>query len=93
MNKYLKVLSISIVLYLPFSAAAWSMLGHRIVGKIAENHLSKKASKAVKRILGNESLAMASTWGDFIKSDPTFDYMYNWHFVNLPSGLDKQGVF
>jgi len=93
MNKYLKVLSISIFLYLPFSAAAWSMLGHRIVGKIAENHLSKKAGKAVKRILGDESLAMASTWGDFIKSDPAFDYMYNWHFVNLPSGLDRKGVF
>jgi len=93
MNKYLKVLAVSMVLYLPFSAAAWSMLGHRIVGQIAENHLSSKARKAIKAILGNESLAMASNWGDFIKSDPAYDYLYNWHFVNLPAGLDKQGVF
>ncbi len=93
MIKYLKVLAVSMILYLPFSAGAWSMIGHRIVGQIAENHLSSKARRAIKAILGNESLAMASNWGDFIKSDPAYDYLYNWHFVNLPAGLDKQGVF
>lgn len=79
--------------YLPLSASAWGMLGHRIVGQIAEVHLSKKALKGVRSVLGNESLAMSSNWGDFIKSDPSYDYLYNWHFVNLPEGLDKQGVF
>ena len=93
MNKYLKVLAVSMILYMPFSAGAWSMIGHRIVGQIAENHLGKKARKAIRDILGNESLAMASNWGDFIKSEPAYDYLYNWHFVNLPAGLDKQGVF
>ena len=80
-------------LYLPLNAGAWGMLGHRIVGQIAESHLNGKAAKGVKSVLGNESLAMASNWGDFIKSDPAYDYLYNWHFVNLPEGLDKQGVF
>lgn len=93
MNKYIKILVVSLILYLPFNAAAWSMIGHRIVGQIAENHLNSKARKAIKKILGNESLAMVSNWGDFIKSDPAYDYLYNWHFVNLPAGLDKQGVF
>jgi hypothetical protein len=87
------VLLSMIALYLPLNAGAWGMLGHRIVGQIAENHLSGKAAKGVKGVLGNESLAMASNWGDFIKSDPAYDYLYNWHFVNLPEGLDKQGVF
>lgn len=87
------VLVLAISLYLPLNAAAWGMLGHRIVGQIAESYLTAKAKRGVKGVLGNESLAMASNWGDFIKSDPAYDYLYNWHFVNLPAGLDKQGVF
>lgn len=87
------LLAFAFVLYMPLHAGAWGMLGHRIVGQIAESHLSGKARKGVKEVLGNESLAMASNWGDFIKSDPAYDYLYNWHFVNLPAGLDKQGVF
>jgi hypothetical protein len=87
------ILVLAIVLYLPLNAGAWGMLGHRIVGQIAESHLTSKARKGVKEVLGNESLAMASNWGDFIKSDPAYDYLYNWHFVNLPAGLDKKGVF
>ena len=86
------LLAFAIALYLPLNAGAWGMLGHRIVGQIAESHLSGKAKKGVKDVLGNESLAMASNWGDFIKSDPSYDYLYNWHFVNLPAGLDKQGI-
>lgn len=82
-----------IMAYMPLNAGAWGMLGHRIVGQIAESHLSKRAKKGIKEVLGNESLAMASNWGDFIKSDPSYNYLYNWHFVNLPVGLDKQGVF
>lgn len=80
-------------MYLPNQVFAWSMLGHRIVGQIAENHLTAKARKGVRSILGNESLAMTSNWGDFVKSDPKYDYLYNWHFVNLPAGLDQPGVF
>lgn len=90
---YKAILILAVSLYLPLNAGAWGMLGHRIVAQVAEGHLTNKARKGIKDILGNESLAMASNWGDFIKSDPTYDYLYNWHFVNLPAGLDKQGVF
>jgi hypothetical protein len=93
MRNFVKIIVVAFMLYLPVTASAWSMLGHRIVGQIAENHLSNKARKGVRSILGDESLAMASNWGDFIKSDPAYDYLYNWHFVNLPGGLNKQGVF
>lgn len=88
-----KVLLLAGITYLPLNASAWGMLGHRIVGQIAEFYLSPKAKKGVRAVLGNESLAMASNWGDFIKSNPAYDYMYNWHFVNLPAGLDQQGLY
>ncbi|WP_285059659.1 S1/P1 nuclease [Pedobacter ginsengisoli] len=92
-NSIFRIVIVAIVFtYIPVTAGAWGMLGHRIVGQIAENHLSAKARKALRAILGDESIAMASNWGDFIKSDPTYNYLYNWHFVNLPEGLDRQGV-
>jgi len=81
-----------LLVWVPLDSGAWGMLGHRIVGQIAENHLTARARRAVRVILGDESIAMASNWGDFIKSDPAYDYLYNWHFVNLPEGLDKQGL-
>ncbi|RYY11958.1 MAG: S1/P1 Nuclease, partial [Chitinophagaceae bacterium] len=73
-----------LVLSLPFRGLAWGVIGHRVIGEIASFHLSAKAKKEIVKILGTESLAMASNWADFYKSDPAYDYLYNWHFVNLP---------
>jgi len=84
---------IAIMAYLPIRAGAWGMIGHRVVGQIADYYLTTKARKAVKNILGTESIAIASNWGDFIKSDTAYNYLYSWHYVNLPAGLDQQGVF
>lgn len=79
--------------YLPIQANAWGTIGHRVVGEIADSYLRAKARKAIQGILGYETLAMSANWGDFIKSDSTYNYMYNWHFVNLPAGLNKDGVY
>ena len=74
---------------LPFSAGAWGVLGHRIIGEIASHYLSPKAKKEVKKILGDETLAMASNWGDFIKSDSAYNYLNSWHYINLPPKLTR----
>jgi len=72
---------------------AWGVLGHRIVGQIADGYLTKQAKKEIKNILGNESVAMASNWPDFIKSDPAFSYLSPWHYINLKAGLSKEQVY
>jgi hypothetical protein len=74
---------------LPFSAGAWGVLGHRIIGEIASHYLTPKAKKEVKKILGDETMAMASNWGDFIKSDSTYNYLNSWHYFNLPPNLTR----
>ncbi len=85
---FVKKVAIAIALaYAPVEAMAWGMNGHRISGQIAEDHLTLKARTAIKAILGNESIAMASNWADFIKSDSTYKYLYNWHFVNFERTL------
>lgn len=62
----------------------WGATGHRVTGEIAQQHLSRKAEKAINRLLRGESLAFASTYGDEIKSDPAYRSFGPWHYVNFP---------
>jgi len=83
-NQLFKKLLLGIaIIYLPLQSMAWGTQGHRIAGQIADSYLSPKARKAIEAILGNDGIAMASNWADFIKSDPAYNYVYNWHFINL----------
>lgn len=79
-------------LWLPFSSMAWGMLGHRIVGQIADSYLTRQAKKEIFKILGTESIAMTSTWPDFIRSDPDYSYLNPWHYINLKPGLDETAL-
>ena len=87
MKAFKKLIVFAVLFAVPFYSLAWGVLGHRIVGEIADSYLNPKARAELKKILGNESIAMASNWGDFVKSDSTYDYLYNWHFINLKEGL------
>jgi hypothetical protein len=71
------------ILYAPLQSMAWGTEGHRVCGQIAENHLTPKARAAVHAILGYESIALASNWADFIKSDPNYKYLSPWHYIDL----------
>ena len=88
--KLSKKLLLSVMLFaLTFSSFAWwGPTGHRVVGEIAENHLTRKARKAVHEILGTESLGIATTWADFVRADTAFNYLASWHYINLKMGLN-----
>jgi hypothetical protein len=88
-NTFKKLLLVGLFLYLPLQSMAWGMLGHRVVGEIAERNLNCKAKRNIKKILGTESLAMASTWADFIKSEPSYKYLDTWHYINFKSGMSQ----
>ena len=64
-------------------AGAWGANGHRTVGQVAENHLSERTLRAIDGLLQGESLAQISTWPDFVRSDPAFDFASVWHFISL----------
>lgn len=84
--KYKNILPIAIIA-MGLSLISWGVIGHRAIGKVAENHLSKKAAEQVKLLLGSESLAMVSTYADEVRSYPKYSYTAPWHYVNLPHGL------
>lgn len=63
----------------------WSKTGHRTTGEIAQQHLSRKARKAIDKLLNGQSLALVSTFGDDIKADRKYKEFSAWHYVNFPA--------
>lgn len=73
----------------PQTAFAWGKTGHRVIGDIADHFLSPEARGNVMAILGTESLAEASNWPDFMKSDTDIYWQKTaspWHYVTVPQG-------
>ena len=64
----------------------WGQTGHRVVGEIAYNHLTRKAKRNIKKLLGKEGLAMVSTYADEIKSDQKYRSFGVWHYINTNKG-------
>lgn len=85
----MRILKIAIVIAffaVNFNVFGWGANGHRAVGLIAERYLTPAAKKKLQKILKGESLAMASTWMDDIRSDSTYDYTADWHWVTIENG-------
>lgn len=80
-----KLLSICLLFPLMIGQAfAWGQNGHRVVGHVAEQHLSRKAQKRIMKLLEDNSLAEVSVWMDEIRSDNAYDHTHDWHWVSIP---------
>ncbi|WP_226176012.1 S1/P1 nuclease [Hymenobacter lucidus] len=72
---------------MPFSLMAWGVQGHRVVAKIAENHLTKKAKDQIALLLGPERFPLTASWADEVRNAPEYEGTGPWHFINTPLGL------
>ncbi len=88
MSKHLSKLYFFLLLFsVPTFSFAWGVIGHRVVGEIANSYLNPKAKLEIQKILGNESLALSSTWADFIRSDSNYKYLNTWHYVDFEEDM------
>jgi hypothetical protein len=62
----------------------WGATGHRVVGEVAQKHLSRKTKIEINKLLNGASLAFVSTYADEIKSDVRYREFGPWHYVNFP---------
>lgn len=64
---------------------AWGTTGHRVIAEIAENHLTARSRRHLKKMIGDQKLAYWANWPDFIKSDTTGVWKHAdvWHYVNV----------
>lgn len=81
-----KLVGLCLLALIPLTGFSWGVTGHRAVGLIAQKHLSAKAKRNMIRILGQQSLAEVSTWMDEIRSDSTYNYTADWHWVTIETG-------
>src|SRR5262245_65382 len=76
-----------LLLIAPPPALGWGPNGHRVVGRIAANHLTAEATVAVTSLIGPETLDQASTWGDEIRNDPSWQPPHRnpspWHYISI----------
>ena len=68
----------------------WGKTGHRIVGEIAENYLTKNSKLQIKKLIGHHNLSRISNWADEIKSDPKWDHAWDWHYCTIPDEEDYE---
>lgn len=89
--KYFKVAFLAIAIFAPLFTFCWGVTGHRVVAEIAQNHLTRRAKKELRKLIGKETLAQWANWADFIKSDTTNTWKHTsqWHYVDLPANLSK----
>jgi hypothetical protein len=87
---FLRTFFVISALFIAQYAFSWGVLGHRVAGEIAEQHLTKKAKKELRKLIGRETLAWWSNWPDFIKSDSNWNHASPWHYVDLPGHMQKE---
>ena len=94
MKKILVAAMSMIMLLSSISAFGWGPKGHDVVAAIAEQHLTKKAKKAIDEILDGKSIVYYSSWMDNIQNSPYWENGYNktktWHYANVDKGHTYQ---
>ncbi len=77
---------VTAIVLVPAIAHAWGANGHRIVGRIAEQHLTAEAERGVAELIAPDTLAEVGPWADEIRSDPAWDSTHTWHWVSIDDG-------
>jgi hypothetical protein len=72
-------------------ASAWGVMGHRLVGELAERHLDATARTEVALLLEGEpepSLAGVANWADTLRNErpDLFKATARWHYINAKGG-------
>ncbi|HXU32633.1 MAG TPA: S1/P1 nuclease [Thermoanaerobaculia bacterium] len=79
-----------VLLAAPSAAFAWGPIGHRVVGRIAANHLTDEARVAVTCLIGPQGLDQVSTWADDLRNDPDWQPPGKnpspWHYISIDDG-------
>lgn len=71
---------------------AWGQVGHDTTAQIAENHLSRKAKKKIKKVLDGKSILYWSNWLDNASHHPEYAYASTWHYKNIDEGQEYKDV-
>ena len=88
-----RLLLAAFLLLLAPAALGWAQLGHRLVGELAQRHLTPAARAEVARLLAGEpdpTLGGVAAWADTLRDEdpPRFKATSKWHYVNTAPGAE-----
>jgi hypothetical protein len=74
------------------AVSAWGGKGHALVAEVAFKYMDNKTKQNVLSYLNGMSIQEASVWMDEMRSDPKYDYMKPYHYVNIRKGFPIKEV-
>ena len=88
MTKCYRSLLMAVLILTTNAVFAWGQNGHRIIGKIAENHITDATRDSLQPLLNGDQLAAITTWADEMRSNPSPFWQKQsgkWHYININS--------
>lgn len=82
------ITAIALSLAISTPAFAWGQNGHRVIGAIAQDHISGRTRAEIEMLLGEGTLAEASTFADEERSNLAPFWQKEagpWHYVTVPA--------
>ena len=83
---YKRILVAVILFSIAHKSMAWGRTGHHLVAEIAFHYLDDKTKAQVKHYLGSTSIDDAATWMDDMRSNSYYNYMRQWHYIDIDKG-------
>ncbi|WP_440056677.1 S1/P1 nuclease (plasmid) [Pseudoalteromonas sp. T1lg65] len=80
------IFALSLALLPVKEAFSWGQNGHRIIGEVAEAHLTETTKTKIVALLEGDSLAEVSTWADEMRSSSDVFWRKKsskWHYINI----------
>jgi len=66
----------------------WGETGHKAAAQIASERLTPEARKAVRELLGEQSMADVATWADQVRKQPRYKWTDCLHGARISPGFD-----
>jgi hypothetical protein len=79
--------ALTLLIFVSTQLFAWGPKGHKVVGAVAQSHLTETAKHNLQSLLGDANLASIANWADEIKSNRP--ETFGWHFVDIPKGAES----
>lgn len=85
-----QILRLSLIIAFVFSTTfftyGWGKVGHHIIVDVAKNYVNKNVQDSVSKYFGEMTWESASTWMDEQRKDSQYNYMKQWHYINIEKG-------
>jgi len=90
MKKYAIIVSALFAL-LPQSSSAWGGIGHKVIARIAERHLTPQAQANIDKYM-DHSIVEYSTWMDMWRTAPGYEMTTWWHMGTVDENGEPCGT-